>query len=214
MSRVLVVLSRGAASGAGAVLPSMVRLVDASDVIALTSVVAGSVVALGGLAAGYVSGAKDRTQAVEMAERDRLQARLESTYVELLTFAEEVGMGWAQMVLPMVGGDPDNPTAGLPEMPDIKTEAAVRAKTAAFASDEVRQALDAWRQVLRDIRAKVMLIQLRASRSDLGRPGPGDEEFDWTAVWGELETESRPAEQKARAELQRIAARELRALRH
>lgn len=83
----------GLFAGSGAALfvallePDWKRM-DSSDVVALVAVLVSGVVGVASLISGQFSASKDRQLAAALAQQDRRQARLESAYVELLTFAE------------------------------------------------------------------------------------------------------------------------------
>lgn len=157
----------------------------------------------------YRTANRDRVQAVELEYHRRRQARLEVAYVDLLTYTEEVG-AWAQTILPALGGKPESPEA-LIEPPSVERECAVRAGTAAYASEEVRQAITAWRDSMTEVRQKVLLVQLRwrESAKHEGTKFAAEDYCDWTTPWGELEKTSRAREANARASLQSAVAHEL-----
>lgn len=171
---------------------------DSSDVVALVAVIASAAVGGAGLLSGTVIAKASRTHATEMAIQDRRQARLEAAYVELLTFAAAVG-SWAQALLPPVNGDPNDPARDAPSLPEPAQEWSMTAKVAAFGSKDVQQSLERWRLALREVQAKVRLVQLRDQR------GSGD----WFEPWGALEDDAKPAERRARERLQELVANEL-----
>lgn len=180
-----------------------------SDTVALTSVIASGVLGAGGLTVAVTSGFLDRKQTRTLAREQRHQARLEVAYVELLTFVEEIGM-WCQTILPMIGGDPANPEAVV-QMPEPQREVAVMARTVAFASPTVRDALEEWRVAIRGVYAQVTLVRMRRTTADQwhGTAAMAEDGADWSGAWSDLETVARPAELDARKALQAAIAAEL-----
>lgn len=168
---------------------------DASDAVALVAVIASGIVGLAAVISSVFVAKADRTHAAQMAIQDRRQARLESAYVELLTFAAAVG-AWAQALLPAVDGDPADPARDAPPLPDRADEWSMTAKVAAFGSTEVQGALEAWRMALHEVQHQVRKVQLRGAR-DSG---------DWFEPWAELDDTAKPAEVDARRRLQVLVA--------
>jgi hypothetical protein len=171
---------------------------DSSDVVALASVVASAIVGTAALVTGVFVAKAERVHAAQLAIQDRRQARLESAYIELLTFAAGVG-AWAQALLPAVDGDPADPARDAPKPPGEGEEWSMTAKVSAFGSDAVRDALENWRQTLHEVQGKVRQVQLR------DRAGSGN----WIEPWGELDQSAKPAELQARRRLQELVADEL-----
>lgn len=141
---------------------------------------------------------------LRQARDERVQQRITSAYVEMLTFVYQVSQ-WATLVHPlMTSGEVDPPA--LPTLPD---QARIRALVAAFASDDARQLMKQWDAVLLKVRVAVMTIDTSTDRKQHG--GSGQES------WGKLEADARvklgmellPAEAAAREALGGQMAAEL-----
>ncbi|MGB8386684.1 hypothetical protein [Mycobacterium sp.] len=93
-----------------------------------------------------------------LAKEAREQERLENAYVELLRMAERAGQ-WAQMVYPVFqsGQPPSTP------LPSLEVQADTEALVNAFGSAEVRELLETWRSVLREVISTVAQIQWEES---------------------------------------------------
>jgi hypothetical protein len=147
--------------------------------------IAAGVVGLAGIRATYLTGKQGRQHTEQMAlrayeqqrklaEDARRQERLGDAYVRLLVMVEHTG-AWAQAVKPVVDTDPPAPD---PALPSADTQIQAAAAVNAFASDGVRDALKAWRDVVMQVIKKVQLINLEESLRgqeefrgvDFGRP--------------------------------------------
>lgn len=96
----------------------------------------------------------------------RSHDRRSDAYVHALEVAEQVG-NWCQSVQPMVVTDPPQP---LPDLPELGTQVAARARLLAFGSDEVRHLWTGWEDSARTILADDRyLADMRAeSRAEEG----------------------------------------------
>ncbi|HTX93863.1 MAG TPA: hypothetical protein VME67_02880 [Mycobacterium sp.] len=90
-----------------------------------------------------------------LAKEARDQQRLESAYVALLEMAERAGQ-WAQLVLPMMDTNPPQP---VPPLPSLDEQAHAEAFVRAFGSNDVRERMDKWEAVLRQVVSTVEQIQ-------------------------------------------------------
>ncbi len=119
--------------------------------------VATGAVGVAGILGTWFTGKQSRDQALETLREqlghDRLQAReareqerLESAYLELLKMAERVGV-WAQMIYPVMqsGEPPETP------LPSLEVQADAAALMASFGTDEVREKLEAWQSVVKQM---------------------------------------------------------------
>lgn len=169
-----------------------------SEVVALVAIIAAAIIAAAALVATVVISRTDRTQAAELAIRDRRQARLEDAYVEVLRFTAAAG-AHNDALLPPMDGIPTDPARDAPPLPDAADEWSMTAEVAAFGSNEVQDALQTWRAALDDVRRLVHEVRLREQR------GSGD----WITAWAQLDNAARPAEVGARSRLHELVAVEL-----
>jgi hypothetical protein len=116
--------------------------VNADQIIAITSVIAGGAVGAGGLIIAGLSGAKDRALATDLARTERRQQRLADAYIDLLKMADKIGH-WASKVTPIYDTVPSQEP---PPLPEVDEQIAVSAKVNAYGSPEVKELLKAWRQ--------------------------------------------------------------------
>jgi hypothetical protein len=94
-----------------------------------------------------------------LAQEAREQQRLENAYVELLRMAERAGQ-WSQMVYPVVSsGQPPNTP-----LPSLEVQADTEALVKAFGSQEVRDLLDVWRAVLKEMISLAEQIEYEEAR--------------------------------------------------
>jgi hypothetical protein len=101
--------------------------------------------------------ARERFEHERKLARDALdQERLADAYVRLLVMAERTG-AWAQSVKPLMDTDPPQP---VPPLPEIDAQAEVEAIVNAFGSGVIRESLDLWRRVVKDIISAVGLVDL------------------------------------------------------
>lgn len=169
-----------------------------SGAVALVAIIAAAIVAAAALVSMVLVSRTDRTQAAELAIRDRRQARLEDAYVELLRFMAAAG-AHTDALLPAVDGLPVDPARDAPPLPDAADEWSMTAKVAAFGSNEVQDALQTWRACLDDVRRLVHEVRLREQR------GSGH----WVEAWAQLDDAARPTEVGARRRLHELVATEL-----
>ncbi len=89
-----------------------------------------------------------------LAKEAREQQRLENAYVDLLDMAERAGQ-WAQMVYPVVqtGPPPNTP------LPSFEEQAHTEALVRAFGSDAVRERMETWRSVVRQMVTQAELTE-------------------------------------------------------
>jgi hypothetical protein len=136
----------------------------------------------------------------QLAEDARTQERLGEAYLNLLEMVEQVG-AWAQAVRPVVDTDPPRP---VPDLPDVREQIRVEAASNAFASAAVREALGAWRRVVRDVEHAVLLIDLERDAGVRGERLHAQLQSPWLKL-----QELRPAEVRARRDLIERVADEL-----
>lgn len=103
----------------------------------------------------WLTGKQSRDAARADAKEAREQQRLENAYVDLLDMAERAGQ-WALMVLPVVDTNPPQPD---PDLPSINERAHTEALVKAFGSAEVRERMEVWRDVVKEMIATVGLIR-------------------------------------------------------
>ena len=97
------------------------------------------------------------------------------------------------------------PPQPVPPLPEVELQMEVEAVVNAFASGDVRESLEAWRSVIRDVIAAVGLIDLeRDARERNERSG-----VDFGQLYRTL-MELRPVEREARETLSRRVSSELR----
>lgn len=176
--------------------------------------VSGVLVAGAGVAFTWLTGKQGRDQVERMAQERhehertmareaREQERLASAYVRLLGMAERIGQ-WAHMVKPMLDTIPPRAVRPLPE---LDAQAEVEAEVRAYGSDEVREAFEAWRKIIRDMIAAVALIDLQqVARERNESSGIGVAKPYMTLH------ELRPVEAEKREALARQVNKELRAV--
>jgi hypothetical protein len=97
---------------------------------------------------------------------------------------------WAQAVRPLMDTDPPQP---VPPLPDLAEQATVEARVGAFGSMAVRERMEEWRTVVRDMIHKDFLISLEQDDRESGRASG----VDFGQPWRELH-EARPVEREAR----------------
>jgi hypothetical protein len=103
----------------------------------------------------WLTGKQARDDARATAREARQLQRLENTYVGLLDMAERAGQ-WVQTVLPIVD---TNPPQKIPDLPSIEEQAHTEALVKAFGSTEVRERMEVWRDVVKEMIATVGLIR-------------------------------------------------------
>ena len=113
--------------------------------------------AVGGLGIFFtwLTGKQGRDAARADAKEAREQQRLENAYVDLLDMAERAGH-WAQMVLPVVDTNPPQPD---PDLPSVNEQAHTEALVKAFGSKDVRERMEVWSDVVKEMNATVGLIR-------------------------------------------------------
>ena len=97
---------------------------------------------------------------------------------------------WAQAVRPLMDTDPPQP---VPPLPDLAEQATVEARVGAFGSMAVRERMEEWRTIVRDMIHKDFLISLEQDDRESGRASG----VDFGQPWRELH-EARPVEREAR----------------
>jgi hypothetical protein len=92
-----------------------------------------------------------------LAKEAREQQRLETAYVNLLDIAERAGQ-WAQMVYPMI-----DTNQSVPPSPSSQEQAHTGALVNAVGSHEVRERMETWRAVVRQVISTVEQIKWEES---------------------------------------------------
>ncbi len=114
-----------------------------------------SIVGGAGIVFTWLTGKQARDDARASTREARVQQRLENTYVDLLDMAEQIGV-WAQMVCPVGDTIPPRP---VPPMPSVPEQAHTEALVKAFGSAQVRERMEAWRDVVKEMFVTLQLIR-------------------------------------------------------
>jgi hypothetical protein len=157
--------------------------------VTITVAAVGGLAAIGATLVSFLYNARLNREA-------RKQQRLAEAYVELLTFANKVGY-WAALVQPALQ---TNPPQELPPLPLPAEQARVEALVAAYASEDMQEAVTSWRAVVIAVRQVAILINFARD------PASG---IDSAKQWARLDLELRPAELAARDALGEQVAAEL-----
>lgn len=157
-------------------------------------------VGMTGIIFTWLTGKQAREHAASLAKEERVQRRLEETYLALLDMAERMGQ-WAQMVRPMMDTIPPQ---SVPPLPGLPEQANVSGRVGVFGSEDVRSKMRAWLAVVREMISNDGLIELERMDAESGkRP-----DYDWGKPRREI-GELRPRERDARQALTDQVASEL-----
>lgn len=166
--------------------------------------IAGAVVGVAGIAAGLLTSRATRRHDAEMerlrqreANQERRDQLVVDTYLDLLTMADHVG--WWVSTVP----DADNAdTAEAPPFPVLDDQPRVRAKLAAFGSDEVQRRWAAY---------TVVAVMIRKHVEGAAQPddGTGTSSNEGTTSSRGLTDEMRQSERNAMRALSDQIAKEL-----
>ena len=137
----------------------------------------------------WLTGKQARDDARQTAREARLQQRLENAYIELLDMAERVGH-WAQSAYPFFDTNPPQP---VPSLPSLEQQARTEALVRAFGSDKVRERMESWRTVVRQMLSAARLIYMG--------PIPGLDKPIHLDARRKFDLELRPQERSARSAL-------------
>jgi hypothetical protein len=137
--------------------------VDASDVVALVSVITSGAVGVTGLGVAAFSGYKDRRNARDLARTERHQARLERTYLDLIGYLYRRRVE-AEAIRPIMGPVAQPVSATQDEI------ARVQSLVVAHASKAVYDLLDNFTAVLRSIaNADIAITGIDEAETQTGR---------------------------------------------
>jgi len=130
--------------GAGSLSRRSARVSAMSDtMVAVVSIVAGSLVGLAGIGATVYGGSQDRSHLRTLATEERTQRRKAEAYVEILTSCRRMSYVIASLLPPFES----IPPAPLPDVPSAEEQARTASLVAAFASAEVKSLYDSWREM-------------------------------------------------------------------